>query len=467
VFIRGYSFSFLFTLGYSFAFTLRFFPLFLFLMIIHPARRLSGRLRMPGDKSISHRAAMFAAIAEGQSVITGFASSADCHSTLECLRTLGINIVIDGTTVTIDGRGLYGFRAPSADLDCGNSGSTMRMLSGLLAGCAFDSTLTGDDSLRSRPMGRIIAPLEKMGAAISSEGGKAPLRITGRKPLNPISYETPVASAQVKSCVLLAGLFADGRTEVIEKLGLTRDHTERMLRWFGAEVESHRSESGAPVVAVHGLSKLSARNLAIPGDISSAAFFIAAAALLPGSDLLIENVGLNPTRAQVVEAVRALGVDIRVEEQWEDGNEPIGNLRVKGGAALSATTAPAVFEGPVIAQLIDELPVLSVLGTQVQGGLLIRNASELRVKESDRIATTVANLRAMGAEVEEFSDGLQVQGPVQLHGTRLEAHGDHRIAMAFSIAGLIADGETEIVGAECAAVSFPEFYEILAAVRVD
>ena len=436
-------------------------------MIIHPAKRLSGRVRVPGDKSISLRAAMLSSIAEGQTVIRGFASSADCHSTLDCLQTLGVDISVDGTTVTVNGRGIYAYKSPDRELDCGNSGSTMRMLSGMVAGCDFVSTLTGDDSLRSRPMGRIIGPLEKMGAAVSSLDGKAPLKITGRSPLQPISYETPVASAQVKTCVLLAGLFADGRTELIGRLGLTRDHTERMLRWVGIDVETYSTDNGSPAVAIRGNSKLTARPISVPGDVSSAAFFIVGAALLTGSDLLIENVGLNPTRAQVVGAVRSLGVNIEIEDEREDGNEPIGNLRIRGGSVLSSAVSPAVLEGPVIAQLIDELPVLSVLGTQVEGGLLIRNAAELRVKESDRIATTVANLRAMGAEVEEYSDGLRVNGPVRLHGARIDSHGDHRIAMAFSIAGLIATGETQIIGAECAAVSFPEFYELLddAAVR--
>jgi 3-phosphoshikimate 1-carboxyvinyltransferase len=275
-----------------------------------------------------------------------------------------------------------------------------------------------------------------------------------------------MASAQVKSCVLLAGLFADGRTEVIEKLGLTRDHTERMLRWFGVDVETATRESdGAPIIALSGPAQLAARHYSVPGDVSSAAFFIVAAALLPGSDLVIENVGLNPTRAQVISTVRSLGVDIVVEDAHEECNEPVGAIRVRGAASIGRNDGPAVLEGPVIAQLIDELPVLSVLGTQVEGGLVIRNAVELRVKESDRIATTVENLRAMGAEVEEFEDGLAVHGPVQLKGAHLKAHDDHRIAMAFSVAALIAEGDSEIEGAECVAVSFPEFYELLNRVK--
>jgi 3-phosphoshikimate 1-carboxyvinyltransferase len=417
---------------------------------------------MPGDKSISHRAAMLGALANGNTTVEGFASSADCASTIECLRAMGASITVDGSTVRIKGLGTNGLQPPNAELDCGNSGSTMRMLSGVLAGQSFGTTLTGDDSLSSRPMGRIIDPLTKMGAQISSLNGRAPLKITGRSPLTPISYETPMASAQVKSCVLLGGLFADGRTEVIEKLGLTRDHTERMLRWLGVDVQSTlRETDGAPVVAINGPAQLSARDISVPGDVSSAAFFIVGAAFLPGSDLLIENIGLNPTRAQVISAVRSLGVDIRIEDEREVCNEPVGNIRVLGSSSLAPTEGPAILQGPVIAQLIDELPVLSVLGTQVEDGLIIRNAAELRVKESDRISTTVANLRAMGAEVEEFKDGLQVHGPVKLRGAKLDAHGDHRIAMAFSIAALIADGPSEISGAECVAVSFPEFYELL------
>jgi 3-phosphoshikimate 1-carboxyvinyltransferase len=417
---------------------------------------------MPGDKSISHRAAMLGALANGNSTVEGFASSADCASTIECLRAMGASIIVDGSTVHINGRSANGLQPPNAELDCGNSGSTMRMLSGVLAGQNFSSVLTGDDSLSSRPMGRIIDPLTKMGAQILSLNGRAPLKITGRSPLTPISYESPVASAQVKSCVLLGGLFADGRTEVIEKLGLTRDHTERMLRWLGVDVQSMLRESdGAPVVAIKGPAQLLARNICVPGDVSSAAFFIVGAAFLPGSDLLLENVGLNPTRAQVISAVRSLGVDIRIEDEREISNEPVGNIRVLGSSSLAPTDGPAILQGAVIAQLIDELPVLSVLGTQVEDGLIIRNAAELRVKESDRISTTVANLRAMGAEVEEFKDGLQVHGPVKLRGAKLDAHGDHRIAMAFSIAALIADGPSEISGAECVAVSFPEFYELL------
>jgi 3-phosphoshikimate 1-carboxyvinyltransferase len=405
---------------------------------------------------------MLGALANGNTTVEGFASSADCASTIECLRAMGASITVDGSTVRIKGLGTNGLQPPNAELDCGNSGSTMRMLSGVLAGQSFGTTLTGDDSLSSRPMGRIIDPLTKMGAQISSLNGRAPLKITGRSPLTPISYETPMASAQVKSCVLLGGLFADGRTEVIEKLGLTRDHTERMLRWLGVDVQSTlRETDGAPVVAINGPAQLSARDISVPGDVSSAAFFIVGAAFLPGSDLLIENIGLNPTRAQVISAVRSLGVDIRIEDEREVCNEPVGNIRVLGSSSLAPTEGPAILQGPVIAQLIDELPVLSVLGTQVEDGLIIRNAAELRVKESDRISTTVANLRAMGAEVEEFKDGLQVHGPVKLRGAKLDAHGDHRIAMAFSIAALIADGPSEISGAECVAVSFPEFYELL------
>jgi 3-phosphoshikimate 1-carboxyvinyltransferase len=410
---------------------------------------------------------MLAAIAEGRSRIQGFASSADCASTLECLRSLGASIAREGDAVCIDGRGVSSFKESGEMLDCGNSGSTMRMLSGILAGQPFVSTLTGDDSLRSRPMRRIIEPLEMMGARIIATEGRAPLRVEGRNPLRAIRYETPVASAQVKSCVLLAGLFADGRTEVIERMGTTRDHTERMLRWFGVDVETFSRESdNAPGVALIGPSELSARYVSVPGDISSAAFFIVAGALLNDSDLLIENVGLNPSRAEIIEVVRSVGVKVEIEDEREECNEPVGNIRIRGTGTVGGADGPTVLDGAVIAQIIDEIPILSVLGTQVEGGFTVRNAKELRVKESDRIATMVENLRKMGAEVEEFDDGLSILGPVKLKGAHLKAYGDHRIAMACSVAALIADGDSEIEGAECVAVSFPEFYELLGKVAV-
>jgi 3-phosphoshikimate 1-carboxyvinyltransferase len=458
-------------------------------MIIRPARRLRGRLRLPGDKSISHRAALIAALASGgRSRITNFSTSADCASTLACLQQLGVSILRDNDNVSIEGtppdRPPRIFRPPARPLDCGNSGSTMRMLAGALAGQPFASTLTGDESLRARPMRRIIEPLELMGARLDAQRGCAPLHIDGRTPLAGIRYEMPVASAQVKSAILLASLSARGRTEVVERHAATRDHTERMLRWFGVSVET-KDETAIRLteqrgdeanldgdiervtlhtVAVEGPASFTARDVSVPGDISSAAFFIAAAALLPGSHVEIEGVGLNPTRAQIVQTMRSLGADVEASNVQERCHEDVGDLRVRGGGSLAPAGARGgafVLRGAVVAQLIDELPVLAVVGTQIQGGLEIREAAELRVKESDRIRTTVENLRALGAEVEEYADGFAVRGPVRLRGARLDAHGDHRIAMAFAVAALIAEGETEIAGAECVAVSFPEFFALL------
>ncbi len=412
---------------------------------------------------------MLASLAEGRTRIENFSSSADCSSTLEVLRGLGVRIERDGSVVFVEGAGrgdgAARFAEPLAPLDCGNSGTTMRLMAGVLAAQPFASVLTGDESLSGRPMRRVMEPLGMMGARLSAVDGHAPLRVEGRRPLQPIRYEMPVASAQVKSCVLLAGLGAEGRTEVVEPREQTRDHTERMLRWFGVEVETRElsDEGGRVVVSVAGGSRLKARDLTVPGDISSAAFPVAAAALLPGSELELEGVGLNPTRAAVLDALRGLGVALSVEDERESSNEPTGLIRVRSGGALTPETPGAnVIRGASVAQLIDELPVLAVVGTAVEGGLEIRDARELRVKESDRIATTVANLRAMGARVEEFEDGLRVEGPVRLRGARLRAYGDHRIAMAFAVAGLAAEGETEIEGAEeCVAVSFPEFFPLL------
>lgn len=438
-------------------------------MRIQPARRLRGSLRLPGDKSISHRAAIIAALAGGRSRIENFSTGEDCASTLACLRQLGVSIERDERGLSIEGIGPEdSLRAPSEALDCGNSGSTMRMLAGVLAGQDFVSELTGDHSLRSRPMGRIIEPLERMGARVAAEAGHAPLTIRGRRPLVPITYEMPVASAQVKSCILLAGLNARGRTSVIEKSGATRDHTERMLRWFGVPVETRAVEHEKrwpDVVSIDGPAQLQSRDVAIPGDISSAAFFIAAAALLPGSTLEISGVGLNPTRAQILRLLQSLGAHVRVEGMRERCDETVGNVHVSASDGL-APARPGhsnVLAGSLVPQLIDELPLLAVVGTQVRGGITIRDASELRVKETDRISATVENLRAMGAGVEEHEDGLTVaQQRTQLRGASLDARGDHRIAMAFTIAALIAEGESEINGAQgCVGVSFPEFFRLL------
>jgi len=439
------------------------------LVIVQPAKRIRGNITVPGDKSISHRAAMMAALAEGASHLTNYSTSADCAATLSCLRHLGVRIERTGNEVTIFGVGPDGLRAPDAPLDCGNSGTTMRLLAGILAGCDFESTLTGDESLRSRPMQRIIEPLEMMGAQISSNEGRAPLRIQGRNSLRNIDYELLVASAQVKSCILLAGLNAEGETMVIEN-EVSRDHTERMLKLFGANIESgrpFRERESTRFAAVAGPTKLMAHDISIPGDISSAAFFIAAATLLPGSSLEISDVGLNRTRTGFMGVLNGVGLmeDIEVTER---ANEPVGTVQVAGLPQLlplpDRVGSPLSLSGTTISQVIDELPLLAVVGSQIKGGIEIRDAKELRVKESDRISTTVENLRAMGAQVEEFDDGLRVNGPTKLRGAKIDPHGDHRIAMAFTVAGLLAEGETEIADAECVAVSFPEFFELLESV---
>lgn len=428
-------------------------------MRIKPARRINGSVRLPGDKSISHRAAMIAALANGNSIITNFSDSQDCNSTLFCLAKLGVKIGRDGSDVQIQGCENKRLSAPVMTLDCGNSGSTMRMLAGVLAGQEFESTLTGDSSLEARPMQRIIEPLEKMGAVVGSNEGRPPLHVQGRAKLTAITHELPIASAQIKSSVLLAGLYASGRTEVVDLRGIiTRDHTERMLEWFGVPVETGKRNGQAASWAVCGPVTFNARDVQIPGDFSSAASLIAAAALLPGSELKIENVGLNPTRTRFIEILSSMGATIEVEDARVDCNEPRGTLLTLG---TSKPRTRKVVSGPMVAALMDELPLLAVVGTQVEGGIVIREAGELRTKESDRIAATVKNLRAMGAEVEEYDYGLTVEGPVTLQGAAIDSFGDHRIAMAFTVAALIAEGDSEITDSDCVGVSFPGFFEVV------
>ncbi len=429
-------------------------------MKIIPARRLNGRLSLPGDKSISHRAAIISALAKGTSRISNFSSSADCAATLSCLERLGVAVEVAGTNVEISGGTL---RRPDNDLYCGNSGSTIRMLTGVLAGQNFSSTLTGDHSLSRRPMERVIEPLTKMGAEVRSNEGKPPLTVRGVSPLLPVRYELPVASAQVKSCVLLAGLNAAGPTEVIEKHE-TRDHTERMLNWFGVPVLSNMIDGQVcSILAIEHPVSFVARDLSVPGDVSSAAFLIAAAALLPGSDLEIVDVGLNPTRTAFLRWLRSVVFRLEVIEETVECNEPRGNIHVheirEAGPAETGTVQ--LLRGGLIAELIDELPLVAVVGSQISGGIEIRDAGELRHKESDRIKTTIVNLRAMGADVEEFADGLRVNGPTRLRGARIDSFGDHRIAMAFTVAALLAEGESEIVDDDCVGVSFPEFFNVL------
>jgi len=401
---------------------------------------------------------MLAAMAEGDTRIENFAASNDCASTLECLRRLGVEIRREGSIVHVRGVGKTGFRFPEAPLDCGNSGTTMRLLAGVLAGQDFVSVLTGDESLSRRPMGRISDPLTRMGANIVATDGRAPLEVQGRHPLGAIDYTLPVASAQIKSCVLLAGLNSNGRTSVIEPVP-TRDHTERMLKWFGVDVDRKDGGEGS-TVSVNGASTLqSGGNLTVPADISAAAFFMVAATCLRGSMIEMHNVGLNPTRTAIIDVLtQKCGASMTLFDLAETNNEPVGTISVTG--KLDKQRSNEV-RGRVVANLIDEIPILAVLGTQLELGLEIRDAAELRVKESDRISAVVENLKRMGAKVEEFDDGLHVRRS-ELKGASVDSFGDHRIAMAFAVAGLLAhQGETEIAGAECVDVSFPGFFETL------
>lgn len=424
-------------------------------MKLAPARRITGRIRFPGDKSISHRAALIAGLADGPSEISNFSTARDCASTLACLRDLGVAVEhLNDGRIRISGN--QRFVTPSNPLDCGNSGSTMRILAGVLAGHDLSAELIGDESLSSRPMGRIIEPLEWMGAKIASREGKPPLHIRGTPNPKPITYELPVASAQVKSAILFAGLNASGRTTVIET-SPTRDHTERLFNGFGVPVLTNDDLS----ITLDGPARFSGGPITIPGDISSAAFFVAAAMLLPGSDLVIEGIGLNPGRAAFLRVLSSWGADVSQSDLQLERNEPVGTLRVRGAITNPASESDRVLSGTLIPSLIDELPLLAVVGTQIPGGIEIRDAAELRHKESDRLAATARNLRAMGAEVEEPADGLRISGPTKLRGAAIDTYGDHRIAMAFSIAALLADSETEIHGSEAVAVSFPEFFELL------
>jgi 3-phosphoshikimate 1-carboxyvinyltransferase len=423
-------------------------------MRVTRARLLNGRLRLPGDKSISHRAALIAALADGSSEISNFSSAADCASTLSCLRELGVSIERRDDKVVFAGR--QKLAAPRRPLDCGNSGSTLRILAGVLAGHDFTAELIGDASLSSRPMRRIMEPLEMMGAKIEATDGKAPLKVHGSSRLNPITYKLPVASAQVKSAILFAGLNADGRTTVIET-SPSRDHTERLFNGFGVPVTTNADLS----VTLDGPARFTGGSMRIPGDVSSAAYFVAAAMLLPESQLAIEGVGLNPTRAAFLSVLSSWGADVSTPDLQTERNEPYGTINVRGGLSGTATASDRTLSGSLIPSLIDELPLLAVVGSQIEGGILIRDAAELRLNESDRLATTAANLRAMEAEVEEFDDGLRVYGPAKLRGAQIDSHGDHRIAMAFSVAALLAEGETAIKGAQCVAISFPEFFTLL------
>ncbi|HID10264.1 MAG TPA: 3-phosphoshikimate 1-carboxyvinyltransferase [Candidatus Latescibacteria bacterium] len=445
---------------------------------VFPVRVLRGTISVPGDKSISHRAALLGAIAEGATEVKGFALGKDPRTTLEVLRRLGVRIERKGDILRIHGVGLRGLKPPDGPLYAGNSGTLIKLISGILAGQEFHSVLTGDDSLKMRPM-RVVEPLRLMGAEVSARDDLyPPLAIRGRFPLKPVHYALPVASATVKSAVLLAGLCAEGRTTV-EEPAPSRDHTERMLGAFGARIERRwlregraedferelerrlrRAEGeGRPLrvqVSVEGVARLEKQRVAVPGDISSAAFFLVAGAIVPKSHLRIRGVGLNPTRKAVVDVLRRMGADIRVEEERLVCGEPVGDLVVRGSELKGTRIA-----GALIPNLIDELPVLAVAAACARGETVIRDASELRTKETDRIRAVVENLRRMGAKVGELPDGMVIGGRRPLRGALVDSFGDHRIAMAFAVAGLAAEGETAIEGAEWADISFPGFFELL------
>jgi 3-phosphoshikimate 1-carboxyvinyltransferase len=424
---------------------------------------LRGEARLPGDKSLSHRVAMLSAIAQGAGRISNFASSADCHATLECVRRLGIAVELSDREVIIHGEGLHGMKPARlpAELDAQNSGSTIRMISGILAGQRFASVIDGDASLRRRPMRRIIEPLRLMGAQIEARDGNfAPLRVNGGR-LRAIDYVSPVASAQVKTCVLFAGLYADGRTRFGEP-SLSRNHSELMLAEFGARLE--REEDGA--LSIEGGAEMHAIDYVVPGDVSSAAFLVGGASVLTGSEVSMKGVSLNPTRTGFLDFLRLLGAQVEMRDVRIKHGEPVGDLYVTAGQ-LKTDEDGLMIAGDIIPNIIDEIPMLAVLATQVEGRVEVRGARELRIKESDRIKTVVAGIRAMNGAIDEYEDGFAVSGPQRLTGARIETEGDHRIAMAFAVAGLMAEGHTEIVDADCAAVSFPEFYDTLAALAGD
>lgn len=413
---------------------------------------LKGTLSVPGDKSISHRSVMFGALADGVTEVTHFLKSADCLSTIACFREMGIQIEEKEDVLYIYGKGLHGLTAPKHILDTGNSGTTTRLISGILSGQSFTSHLTGDASICKRPMGRIIKPLRMMGADITSDLGNdcAPLTIQGH-PLTAIHYDSPVASAQVKSCILLAGLYADGPVSVTEP-ALSRNHSELMLSSFGARVESHGTTA-----TIWPDPKLQAQRIQVPGDISSAAYFICAALMVPGSEVLLKNVGINPTRDGILRVAASMGADIEYTNVREEAGEKTADLLVRYTDALHGT----VIEGDIIPALIDEIPVIAVLAATAEGETVIRDAQELKVKESDRLAIMVSSLTSMGVDVTGTEDGMIIRGGKPLKGAAIDSHLDHRIAMSFAVASLVAEGNTTIKDAECVNISYPEFYRDL------
>ena len=422
---------------------------------IRPTSALFGTPTLPADKSIAHRAALLAALGDGTSHLVDYPASADPQSTLACLRQLGVVIEEKRGMLQVHGRGLEGLQAPEAPLDCGNSGTTMRLLAGVLAGQPFDSVLTGDASLSRRPMARIADPLRLMGARIEMTDGHAPLRITGGQTLKGITYELPMPSAQVKSCVLLAGLYAEGETTVLETLP-SRDHTERMLELDALQMDGKRH------LTVERGRRIEGRTWTIPRDFSAAAFFLVAGSIVPGGELTLERVGLNPTRNALLDVLRAMNADITIKNERVRGGEPTGDLTVRPADLRGVTV-----DGALVPNLIDEIPILAVAAACAEGRTEIRDAAELRVKETDRLAAMATNLKALGASVEEREDGLVIDGGRPLRGATVASYDDHRIAMAMGVAGLVAEGETTIEDADCARVSFPDFWDTLDACRAD
>ena len=419
-------------------------------MKFNPLSGLRGEITIPGDKSISHRSVMFGSLAKGTTKITGFLQGADCLSTISCFRKMGISIENLEDTVLVHGNGLHGLKKPDSVLDCGNSGTTTRLISGILSAQNFSVTLTGDASIQKRPMKRIMDPLSQMGADITSvnDNGCAPIAINGRT-LHGIHYQSPVASAQVKSAILLAGLYAEGETKVTEP-SFSRNHTELMLKEFGADVRTEKTTA-----IIRPAEELFAKEIAVPGDISSAAFFLAAGLMIPHSELLIKNVGINPTRDGMIHVCRAMGGDLTLLNVRMTG-EPVADILVRT-SSLHATD----IHGDIIPTLIDELPMIAAMACFAEGDTIIRDAAELKVKESNRIAVMAENLSAMGADVEETVDGMIIHGGKPLHGATIDSHLDHRIAMTFAITAALAEGETEILGAECVNISYPDFYQDL------
>lgn len=428
---------------------------------IAPTRGLKGEVTIPGDKSISHRSIMLGSIALGTTEITHFLEGADCLSTIDCFRKMGVEIERKPSSILVHGKGLRGLTAPASTLNVGNSGTTARLISGILSGQNFATTLSGDDSLNSRPMKRIMTPLNTMGAHIRSlnDNGCAPLHIRPGA-LHGIHYQSPVASAQVKSAVLLAGLYADSPTSVTEP-ALSRNHTELMLQGFGAYVATDLHTDGTATAHVEPCKELYGQQICVPGDISSAAYFIAAALLVPGSELLVKNVGTNFTRAGFLKVCKAMGADIETVSQTIEGGESRADLLVRY-SHLKGT----VIEGDIIPTLIDEIPMIAIMAAFADGQTVIRDAAELKVKETNRIDTVTAGLKAMGADITPTDDGMIIEGTGHLNGASIQSYLDHRIAMAFSVAGLASDGETQIVDSQCVDVSYPEFYATLNSVSI-